>query len=46
MYVTFHTGLYSGVDVRWRHDKIYFENHIFLPTVRTRSGSAEREHKQ
>ena len=60
MHVTFHTGLHSGMDVRWRHDKIYleneemivavnaiyaiishiinkiyFENHIFLPIVRS-----------
>ena len=27
-------------------NKIYFENHIFLPIVRSRSGSTKRENKQ
>ena len=27
-------------------NKIYFENHIFLPMVRSRSASIKREHKQ
>ena len=25
MHVKFHTGSHGGVDVRWRHDKIYVD---------------------
>ena len=33
MSVTFHTGLHSGVDVRWRHEKVYFENEEMIVAV-------------